>query len=95
MWIRNQDKDKLVECDRLVIEEKRYCEKRNGIYSVNVDNELNIYTDWKIIAGSFTVGVYSTKEKALKVLDMIQSFINNELIRDYMVFQMPLDSEVE
>ena len=37
------------------------------------------------------LGEYSTKEKALKVLDMIQSLINNELIRDYMVFQMPQD----
>ena len=40
------------------------------------------------------LGEYSTKEKALKVLDMIQSLINNELIRDYMVFQMPQDDEV-
>lgn len=40
------------------------------------------------------LGTYSTKEKALKALDMIQSFINNELIRDYMVFQMPLDESL-
>lgn len=35
------------------------------------------------------LGIYSTKEKALKVLDMIQKFIGTND-----VFQMPQDSEV-
>ena len=52
-----------------------------------------------------TLGSYSTKEKALKVLDMIQeTIIQNETVyahkfggssvRDYDVFQMPADEEV-
>lgn len=36
------------------------------------------------------IGKYSTKAKALKVLDMIQEAIENNVI-----FQMPLDSEVK
>ena len=45
------------------------------------------------------LGKYSSKEKALKVLDMIQEFIKNMYVgvANYMgkPFQMHLDSEVE
>lgn len=45
-----------------------------------------------------TLGSYSTKEKALKVLDMIQEHITNMYIgtSNYMgkPFQMPADEEV-
>ena len=42
-------------------------------------------------AGSLVVGRYSTKTKAMKVLDMIQeAYVNGHI--DY---QMPEDSEVE
>ena len=45
------------------------------------------------------LGKYSSKEKALKVLDMIQEFIKNMYVgmTNYIgkPFQMPLDSEVE
>ena len=45
------------------------------------------------------LGRYSSKEKALKVLDMIQEFIKNMYagMANYIgkPFQMPLDSEVE
>ena len=59
-------------------------------------NELGIvFKDNKsIYSNGYVLGTYSSRKKALKVLDMIQSFINNELIRDYMVFQMPQDDEV-
>lgn len=52
-----------------------------------------------------TIGEYSSQEKALKVLDMIQECINHNNSHqsarigvpylEYNVFQMPLDSEVE
>ena len=95
LWIRSQDKETLVECDKLAIEKINYWKKINKVYVLNEDDDLNIYWKFIIKANDIIVGSYSTKEKALKVLDMIQSFINNELIRDYMVFQMPLDAEVE
>lgn len=55
---------------------------------------IGLEDDKSIYSNGYVLGTYSTKEKALKVLDMIQSFINNELIRDYMVFQMPLDESL-
>lgn len=55
---------------------------------------IGLEDDKSIYSNGYVLGTYSTREKALKVLDMIQSFINNELIRDYMVFQMPLDESL-
>lgn len=59
-----------------------------------------------VSAYSNILGTYSSKEKALKVLDMIQNYINEptylyhldgEEDASYMkaVFQMPQDDEVE
>lgn len=52
-----------------------------------------------------TIGEYSSQEKALKVLDMIQECIEHNNSHqsarigipylEYNVFQMPLDSEIE
>lgn len=41
------------------------------------------------------LGVYSTKEKALKVLDQIQDNMESFEHEPTMVFQMPQDEEVE
>lgn len=81
MWIRSQDKSILVDS---ILFETLVNRNQENIISGFV-SEFN---------GNIPLGTYSTKEKSLKVLDMIQSFINNELIRDYMVFQMPLDESL-
>lgn len=83
MWVRTQDKEKLLKVDFFELDETR-------IYCNIADNGGYNYV---------FLGQYSTKEKALKVLDMIQEHINNMYIglADYMgkPFQMPQDSEVE
>ena len=96
MWIRSQDKERLMKTDYIIVND-------NDILATpNSDSFL------------ITIGEYSSQEKALKVLDMIQSaimskrtekrhyFQNNKYITfnyydsvDNLVFQMPLDSEVE
>lgn len=66
--------------------------------------------EYRIRGNDLIIGKYSSKEKALKVMDMIQSFIealakveitSNMIVRDdnnkiinNMIIQMPLDSEV-
>lgn len=97
IWIRNQDKCKLVRCSELFID---------GSY--RSDYSVEGYGGDEI---SITLGMYSSKEKAIKVLDMIQDFIiNNErtfgnvayeeewsgeiVTRSNNVFQMPQDEEV-
>lgn len=60
----------------------------NNIEIIKFDGEK--YTT--IQGDGCRLGVYSTKEKALKVLDMIQ---NNLEYPYYEVFQMPTNEEVE
>lgn len=90
MWVRSQDKNKLIKCSKLYIV-KNYNDK------YEIDNE------------HICIGEYTTKEKALKVMDKIQKLIakltlveleayrgfSSYMIGDYeSIFQMPLDSEV-
>lgn len=87
MWIRSQDKTRLIKPDYIIV----------------IKNEIRASTnsDGFLI----TIGEYSSQEKALKVLDMIQKCIEHNNSHqnarigipylEYNVFQMPLDSEVE
>lgn len=82
MWIRTQDKEKLLKVDFFELDETRI------YYNIACNGGYNYVF----------LGQYSTKEKALKVLDKIQTHI--ELL-EYKasgreaIFQMPQDSEVE
>ena len=61
MWVRSQNKERLMKCEEFMVSK--------GIG--NFANKYSIYT-----IGIVHLGAYSTREKALKVLDMIQEFIN-------------------
>lgn len=78
MWIRSQNKEKLINVNKFNIEYTYEIKK----YGISGDNSL--------------LGVYSTKEKALKVLDGIQKYIcqKDHLQQEYGVIQMPQDEEV-
>lgn len=95
MLIRSQDKNCLTNMAQVT---DIYCyESRNG--------ECRNIT--AILASGETthLGMYSTEEKAIKVLDMIQNFYSNLQYTifagsDYseffdVIFQMPQDEEVE
>ena len=82
MLIRSQDKTALVKFENIVIK-------------LTLPDSLNVICwslqDAQRSGGYFILGKYSTKEKAMKVLDMIQeAYVNGHI--DY---QMPEDSEVE
>lgn len=92
MIIRSQDKYSLVNCNHIFMYQNIKLGK--AVIASNDNPDL-------------ILGLYSTKEKALKVLDMIQECIeSNEHIKhvrhDYVygsykevkVFQMPKDDEV-
>ena len=55
-------------------------------------HDVTIYHDKQIWAGCSFIGEYSTEEKALLVLDMIQENLEYPY---YEVFQMPTDTEVD
>ena len=77
LWIRSQDKEKLINSQVIGLS--------------NGDTEI---WDFEF---SLKLGTYSTKEKALKVLDGIQKHIcrKDHLQQEYSVIQIPLDNEVE
>jgi phospholipid N-methyltransferase len=94
-WCRSQNKETLIKCETF------------SIIQYIGEKEYRIAND--IIQG-LPLATYSTKEKALKVLDMLEERFNhlnwqnvyknslseysNDIYRD-LVFQFPLDSEVE
>lgn len=96
MLIRSQDKKILVNLEQCSYLKIRAYDR--GLRTLD-------FNCWKIETSDFELGEYSTEEKAIKVLDMIQS----EYIRHRKcngsntitwfippkVFQMPQDSEVE
>ena len=94
MLIRSQDKTALVKFENIVI-------------NLKLPDSLNIICwslqDAQRSGGYFILGKYSTKEKAMKVLDMIQeAYCEFMAVRNddmwcgkESVFQMPEDSEVE
>lgn len=82
MLIRSQDKTALVKFENIVV-------------NLKLPDSLKVicwsWNDAQRSGGYFVLGKYSTKAKAIKVLDMIQeAYVNGHID-----FQMPEDSEVE
>lgn len=69
IWIRSQDKTMLLKCDEFTLSYQNILKKE--YYFIETQNLPN--------GTSTELGSYSTKEKALKVLDMIERKLNNEL----------------
>ena len=88
MWIRSQDKELIVEVNVVFL----------GI-NWGEDEDYPIKT--RLNKHPYFLGSYSTKEKALKVLDMLEQCVSGftddetDEFYQYGVFRMPLDSEVE
>lgn len=78
LWIRNQDKNKLIKVEGLSL-----------VYPVNGTVDINItFKDY-----CETVGNYKSKERALEVLDEIQKFIivNISAKFNIIVYEMPVE----
>lgn len=78
MLIRSQNKEVLVNMEASIVFH----------ISDVIGKKYPIFVYWK--GNGYVIGLYSTKAKAMKVLDMIQeAYVNGHI--DY---QMPEDSEV-
>lgn len=91
IWIRSQDKKCLAKT-----QESWITKGKSGEFIINISNNS---FKW------YTVGIYSTKEKAIKVLGMIQVKIKEPIYQvniavgeiethKDIVFEMPQDDEV-
>ena len=89
IWIRSQDKEMLILAEAISL----WCNPSSGSKNFNISAYGGI------------VGEYSTKEKALKVLDMIEEHLKEPKAYNYngdtfipvnkVLFQMPQDDEVK
>lgn len=79
MWIRSQNKQILTNVDT-----------SNGIMINEYPDECLISLEYA--STSFDIGRYSSKEKALLVLDMIEKIV---MYPGNTLFQIPQDEEVE
>ena len=77
MWIRSQDQEMLINATCICLGSENHI----CAYASNAEGD-----NWYI-------GKYSTREKALKVLDQIQKFIYGYPL--VVVFPMPQDDEVD
>lgn len=98
MLIRTQDKRSLVDMTGLTITINQYKKLVCQIGHEDTPQEIYHY-HIEYPQGKFQVvlGIYSTEEKAMKVLDVIQEKYeeaNNYYVRNT-VFAMPADEEVE
>lgn len=83
MWIRSQNKYTLINCKNIFI------------YHNTKTNKFIIATN---DGGDIVLGIYSTEEKAKKVLDKIIERIKDIHCNNYrrdIVFQIPQDDEVD
>lgn len=94
MWIRSQNKEMLINA--------------NNIRIINDSRSYDIICDF-YDGDYYYLGEYSTKEKAMKVMDMIQNAITGtrfeftDIVRDcdlagieiHNVFNMPKDEEIK
>ena len=61
LWIRSQDRQELI--------------KANEITAYQYDEMAGLGNDWHIFVRDYEVGIYKTKERALKILDTIQNIL--------------------
>lgn len=79
MWIRSQNKKALLNVNQVVIN--------------NTKDESEYYIHGYSERGIDILGVYSTEEKALEVLDYIQNEIQSNVYDEQTVFEMPNDED--
>ncbi len=79
LWIRNQNKDRLVKCDNVDILDRNQME-----YVSNILSKMKIEPfemDIMLIANdSINLGTYKTKKRALEILDEISNKIKINIL---------------
>lgn len=67
---------------------------KKKIYNFEQIRKIDCETNSVMADDVSVMGTYSTEEKAIKVLDMIENACRNIAFTDGTVFHMPQDSEV-
>ena len=67
---------------------------RKKLFNLEQIRKIDCETNTVMADDVSVMGIYSTEEKAIKVLDMIEDACRNIAFTDGVVFHMPQDSEV-
>lgn len=81
LWIRDSSKQELVKCSRIKIEEgfeTKDCITRSYYTIYNFDG---VHINW--------LGEYKTKERAMEILDEIETILLEKFNESCLVFEMP------
>lgn len=89
LWIRSQDKEKLVKCNDIAIKSFLYNEIPEDEWCHSIVGYFDKEAEYEIL------GSYKTKERALEVLDEIENtiYINKLFNADINAFQKALENE--
>lgn len=80
MWIRSQDERLLIDADKIFVSKKD-------------DSKYEIFNIGETY--NYTLGFYSSLEKAMRVMDEIHGNLNEFDLEGTVVYQMPTDNEVD
>lgn len=76
-------------------QEKKGIANFDNIDSITLHENNEIYAYNGCLESKLLLGKYSTEEKAIKVLDMIENAHRSMSFTDSVVFRMPKDEDVE
>lgn len=86
LFIRTQDKTKLIEANCVVYETKRKIAKR--VHSESVHEEI-IEEKHNLVCCGRVLGEYASKERCYEIIDEIQQKIGNERSSVAITYNMP------
>ena len=76
LWIRSQDKTRLLECKDIRLEKILYTETNNNL-TINVTSKV---IGCNVLVNNIPLAKYDTLERALQVLDEIQKTLNLKIV---------------
>lgn len=80
MWIRSQDERLLIDADKIFVSKKD-------------DSKYEIFNIGETY--NYTLGFYSSLEKAMRVMDEIHGNLNEFDLEGTVVYQMPQNEDME
>ena len=86
IFIRTQDKSKIIDVNCVSYEEKRTVSK--VAHSDNVYEEVTVSRHRLVCCGKF-LGEYASKERCFEIIDEIQQKIDNERTLQSIIYNMP------
>ena len=89
LWIRTQDKKKLLEAENVWVDSKTYSNV-NNYNTIRIESEVKHY----IMVDNNVVASYGSMDRCLTILDEIQTLLINKkkaetTVRDCVVYELP------